>query len=217
MAIQDMPFDQDLSRVLARPVRVANDAHCFALSEAVGGAGAGHKVVFGAILGTGVGGGLVVDGKLLVGANAISGEWGHNPLPWPREGENPGPKCDCGRHGCVETFFSGPGLARDHQAVTGKALGSADIAAGAARGEADCVATMERAYDRIARAMGALISIVDPDVIVVGGGVSGIDALYSEVPGRWGAYVLSDHVDTRLVKHRFGDSSGVRGAAWLWD
>ena len=219
-ALQGRPVDIDLAKVLGRPVRLANDAHCFALSEAVDGAAAGTpgEVVFGAILGTGVGGGLVVDGKLIGGQNAIGGEWGHNALPWPSESEwkGGGALCGCGRRGCIEAYLSGGAMARDHLEVTGEELASAAIAARAAEGEPKAAATLGRYVDRLARALASVINLIDPDVIVLGGGVSGVEALYTAVPARWGEWVLSDVVTTRLVKNRHGDSSGVRGAAWLW-
>jgi fructokinase len=188
------PLDRDLAEALGRPVRLANDANCFALSEATDGAAAGARVVFGAILGTGVGGGIVVNGKVIVGANAIAGEWGHNPMPGE---ESVRPRCYCGRHGCIETFLSGPALAADG--------GAGDEAA---------LARYER---RLARALAQVINILDPDVVVLGGGVSNLDRLYDRVPRLWGEWVFSDHVATRLIKNRHGDSSGVRGAAWLWN
>jgi fructokinase len=210
------PLRHDLEEALGRPVRMANDANCFALSEATDGAGAGCAIVFGVILGTGVGGGIVVDGRVLTGANAIAGEWGHNPLPWPGDDERPGPACYCGKHGCVETFLSGPGMKRDHHAATGRMLEPPTIAARAEKDDADCGATLRRYEDRLARALAAVINIVDPDVIVLGGGMSNIRQLYRAVPRLWGDYVFSDRVDTRLVPARHGDASGVRGAAWLW-
>ena len=210
------PFDRDLIHALGRPVRFANDANCFALSEAVDGAGAGAAVVFGTILGTGVGGGIVVEGRLVTGINAIAGEWGHSPLPWPSEGERPGPRCYCGKRGCIESFLSGPGLALDHRSASGQALQPAAIAAAAAAGDSDAEATLARYEDRLTRALATVINLLDPDVIVLGGGLSGIARLYENVPRRWSTYVFSDQVATRLVPPRHGDSSGVRGAAWLW-
>ncbi len=210
------PLKQDLERRLAREVRVANDANCFALSEAVDGAGQGCGVVFGVILGTGVGGGLVVQQRVLEGVNRIAGEWGHNPLPLPTHSDQPLPTCYCGRRGCIETYLSGPGLSADHRRSTGEARSPVDIAAAAARGEPTCVATMARFERRLARALAGVINIVDPDVIVLGGGLSNIDTLYERVPALWVDQVFSDRVDTRLVRNRHGDSSGVRGAAWLW-
>ena len=187
------PLKQDLERALGRDVRLANDANCFALSEATDGAGAGAEVVFGVILGTGVGGGVVVRGRLLEGANAIAGEWGHNPLPLPRAEDMPLRECYCGRAGCIETYLSGPALERDG-------------------GEA----ALERYCERLARALAGVINILDPEVIVLGGGVSNIARLYDEVPKLWTRYVFSDHIATRLLPPKHGDSSGVRGAAWLW-
>ena len=210
------PFDRDLAQALGRPVRVANDANCFALSEASDGAGAGARVVFGVIVGTGTGGGVVVDGKLLTGPHAIAGEWGHNPLPWPRDDERPGPPCYCGRSGCIETFLAGPSLARDHKLHTGETRDAGDIARRADAGDAAAVATMHRHEDRMARSLACVINILDPDVIVLGGGVSNIARLYREVPPRLGQYVFSDTVSTPILPARHGDSSGVRGAAWLW-
>lgn len=209
-------LDRDLEASLGRPVRLANDANCFALSEAVDGAAAGAAIVFGVILGTGTGGGVVVDGRVLRGANAIAGEWGHNPLPWPSDAERPGPPCYCGRRGCVETFLSGPGLARDHETVTGVRLEGPAVVEAAAGGEAGARLTLDRYVDRLARALASVINVIDPDVIVLGGGLSRIPDLYAQVPACWGRWVFSDRVATRLVPPRFGDASGVRGAAWLW-
>ncbi len=206
---------QDLETHLERPVRLANDANCFALSEATDGAAAGASVVFGVIVGTGTGGGIVVDGRVLNGPNAIAGEWGHNPLPWPRAEELPGPACYCGRHGCIETWLSGPGLRRDHLASSGERLDPAQIAA-RAPDKAASAATLSRYIDRMARALAQVINLLDPDVIVLGGGIGNIDALYREVPQRWGQWIFSDVVSTRLLRPLHGDSSGVRGAAWLW-
>jgi fructokinase len=210
------PLSQDLSVLLDRPLRFANDANCFALSEASDGAAAGAACVFGVIIGTGTGGGVVVNGQVLTGINAIGGEWGHNPLPAPRADESPGPACYCGRYGCIETFLSGPGLARDHQQATGLAIEPAEIARRADAGDAEATATLERYEDRMARALASIINVLDPDVIVLGGGMSNVGRLYDRVPARWSRYVFSDRVDTRLVPPRHGDSSGVRGAAWLW-
>ncbi len=206
----------DLATALGRPVRLANDANCFALSEAGDGAAAGAAVVFGVILGTGVGGGIVFHGHVLAGVNAIAGEWGHNPLPSPADHERPGPPCYCGRHGCIETFLSGPGLARDHRDAGGDDLAPSDIAARAAAGDALAETAMARYEDRLARALAGVINLLDPDAIVLGGGVSNLERLYDRVPALWGAYVFSDRVDTRLLRAKHGDSSGVRGAAWLW-
>src|SRR5262245_38606905 len=213
-------LDKDLSQALDRPVRLANDADCFALSEATDGGGAGAKGVFGVILGTGVGGGIVYDGTLIQGPNAIAGEWGHNPLPWPTiwpyMDERPGPACYCGRSGCVETYLSGPGLASDHRAATGKSLSGEQIVNAAEAGETEATATMDRYIDRLARGLAGFINIFDPDVIVLGGGLSRIQRLYQDVPKRWGKWIFSDAVETKLVPPVHGDSSGVRGAAWLW-
>ena len=210
------PLQGDLENLLGRPVRLANDANCFALSEAADGAAAGADVVFGVIIGTGVGGGIVVGGRVLEGPNAIAGEWGHNPLPLPAGADLPLPACYCGRAGCVETYLSGPGLAADHLRMAGAALSPAEIVAGAVAGDAVCSATLARYADRLARALAGVINLLDPDVIVLGGGLSNIDALYDEVPSRWLPHVFSDAVSTRLVRAAYGDSSGVRGAAWLW-
>lgn len=210
-------LEEDLAARLGRAVRLANDANCFALSEAVDGAAAGQTVVFGVIIGTGTGGGVVVHGRALTGANAIAGEWGHNPLPWPEPDEWPGPACYCGRTGCIETFLSGPGLTRDHERRTGQTLDARDIARAAARADPDAEATLIRYEGRLARALASVINVVDPDVVVLGGGLSNMDRLYANVPRLWGEYVFSDHVATRLVKAVHGDSSGVRGAAWLWE
>lgn len=210
------PLQRDLQALLQREVRLANDANCFALSEAVDGAGKGASVVFGVILGTGVGGGIVVRGEVLAGANHIAGEWGHNPLPLPDASELPLPACYCGRAGCVETWLSGPGMARDHVAVTGETLTAEAIAARADGGDAPAQATLVRYEARLAKALATVINIVDPQVIVLGGGLSNIDRLYANVPRLWVPHVFSDTIATRLVKHVHGDSSGVRGAAWLW-
>ncbi len=209
-------LDEDLSEALNRRVRVANDANCFALSEAVDGAARGARVVFGVILGTGVGAGIVVEGRVLTGRNAIAGEWGHNPLPWPRASELPGPRCYCGRYGCIETFVSGPGLARDYREGSEEALSAEAIARLAQAGEQRAEASMARFEHRLARGLAHVINILDPDVIVLGGGLSKIARLYESVPGLWGEYVFSDRVDTPLRPPVHGDASGVRGAAWLW-
>ena len=210
------PFVADLSARLDRPVRVANDANCFALSEATDGAAAGCAVVFGVILGTGVGGGIVVDGTCLTGRNAIAGEWGHNPLPRIDAEDLPQPPCYCGRTGCIETYVSGPAILADHRHHGGDAIDAADIAARAAAGDRPAQATMQRYARRLAKALASVVNLLDPDVIVLGGGVSNIDALYATVPALMAAHVFSDTVTTPLVKNRHGDSSGVRGAAWLW-
>jgi fructokinase len=210
------PLGRDLGTALDREVRLANDANCFALSEASDGAAAGYGNVFGVILGTGVGGGIVIDGRIVVGANAIGGEWGHNPLPWPRADELPGPRCYCGRNGCIETFLSGPRLAADHRRHGGNEFDGARIVAGAAAGDTACRATLERHADRLARALAHVINILDPDAIVLGGGLSAITSLYEAVPRLWSGFVFSDKVVTKLLPPMHGDSSGVRGAAWLW-
>jgi fructokinase len=207
---------QDLPALLRRPVRFANDANCFALSEATDGAAAGARAVFGVIVGTGTGGGIVVDGRVVVGANGIAGEWGHNPLPWPRAGEWPGTACYCGRTGCIETFLSGSGLSRDFGNM-GPAAAAEEIVSAAARGDLRATRSLERYEDRFARALASVINLLDPDVIVLGGGLSNIDRLYDSIPPRLGAFVFSDVVGTRLLRAKHGDSSGVRGAAWLWD
>lgn len=210
------PLDADLEAALGRPVRLENDANCFAASEAADGAAAGAAVAFGVILGTGVGGGIALDGRPLRGRNAIAGEWGHNPLPWPEDGERPGPACYCGLSGCIETFLSGPGLARDFRTATGESAAAADIAARAAAGEAAAEAALARYEHRLARALATVINLLDPDVIVLGGGLSNLSRLYETVPRLWGRWVFSDRVDTPLRHNLHGDSSGVRGAAWLW-
>jgi len=204
------PLRQDLENALQREVRLENDANCFALSEATDGAGKGAEVVFGVILGTGVGGGIVVRGRLLTGPNAIAGEWGHNPLPAPGPDDFPLPACYCGRAGCIETYLCGPGLARDHERAAGTRLSAEQIVA--VGGEA-----LTRYEERLARALASVVNVLDPDVIVLGGGMSNVARLYTEVPRLWSKHVFSDHVATRLVRNAHGDSSGVRGAAWLWD
>ena len=207
------PLRHDLRAILQREVRLANDANCFALSEATDGAAAGAEVVFGVIVGTGVGGGIVVRGKVISGANAIAGEWGHNRLP----GDEPAwPACYCGRRGCIETFLAGPGLQRDHAEINAQIISPVEIAARAAAGDAACDATLQRYESRFARALAQIVNILDPDVIVLGGGLSNLDRIYANVPRLWGAHIFSDQVVTRLVKNRHGDASGVRGAAWLW-
>ncbi len=211
------PLAEDLPRRLDRPIRFANDANCFALSEATDGAASGAAVVFGVIVGTGTGGGVVINGRLLVGANAIGGEWGHNPLPGAHGGESPGPRCYCGRSGCIETFLSGPALARDYMASGGPEVTTEEVSRRAASGEALADAALCRYEERMARALGSVINLIDPDVIVLGGGLSNIERLYDRVPLLWSRYIFSDSVTTRLVRARHGDSSGVRGAAWLWE
>ena len=207
----------DLERALQRPIRMANDANCFALAEAVDGAAADASIVFGVILGTGVGGGVVVNHHVLTGANAIAGEWGHNPLPLPRASDLPLPACYCGRAGCIETFLSGPALEADHARWHGERLPARDIAERAQAGDPACDETLARYEERLARALAGVINILDPGVIVLGGGLSNIRRLYRNVPSMWAAHVFSDEVRTRLVPPRHGDSAGVRGAAWLWN
>jgi fructokinase len=210
------PLQDDINTALGRPARLANDANCFALSEATDGAGAAMDTVFGVILGTGVGGGLAVRRRILVGANSIAGEWGHNPLPWPVPEEIPGPPCYCGRSGCLESFLSGPALAADHYRHSRRWLNATEIAAAAESGDAQCRMTLERYAHRLARGLASVINLFDPDAIVLGGGLSGISALYDKIPQLWTGYIFSDRVVTRLLPPVHGDSSGVRGAAWLW-
>jgi fructokinase len=206
----------DLTARLDRPIRLANDANCLALSEAADGAATGRPVVFGVIIGTGTGGGVVVHERVVIGANAIAGEWGHNPLPWPEDDEWPGPRCYCGRTGCIETFLSGPGMSADHRRRTGEEFDATALAVRACAGDAQALVTLERYERRLARALASVINLLDPDVIVVGGGLSNIERLYTSVPALWAGYVFSDHIATPIVKAKYGDSSGVRGAAWLW-
>jgi fructokinase len=215
------PLLADLERRLARPVRIANDANCFAVSEAADGAGAGANLVFGVIVGTGVGAGIVVHNQLVTGAQGIAGEWGHNPLPVPADDERPGPACYCGRQGCIETFLSGPGLQADYERATGATRTAVGIVADAAAGDAVATAALERYEHRMARALAGIINVLDPDVIVLGGGMSNIERLYENVPRLWTPFVFasgaeSEKIRTRLVKAAHGDASGVRGAAWLW-
>jgi len=217
VCLNGRPLRDDLQTALRRPVRIANDADCFALSEASDGAAAGAASVFGVIVGTGTGGGIVLGGELLGGPNAIAGEWGHNPLPWPRDDEHPGAMCYCGRQGCIETWLSGPALEREYRHDTGIERTAVAIAQRDRDGEPAAVAVLDRYSDRMARALATVINILDPECIVLGGGVGNIERLYHDVPRRWGRYVFSDRVDTRLLQPRFGDSSGVRGAARLWD
>lgn len=209
------PLHADLERVLGRSVRLMNDANCFAISEATDGAARGAGSVFGVIIGTGVGGGIVMDGRLVAGANLIAGEWGHNPLPWPNPDELPGPKCYCGRHGCIETFVSGPGFERDFAAATGRTLSATDIVA-AAHDDNDARDALARYVDRLARGLASVINVVDPDVIVLGGGMSNVPSLAERVSDALPRLVFSGTVRTRVVRNLHGDSSGVRGAAWLW-
>jgi fructokinase len=213
------PLDRDLAARLNRPIRLANDANCFALSEASDGAAAGADVVFGVIVGTGCGGGVVVHGRVLTGPNAVAGEWGHCPLPWPAADELPGPPCYCGKRGCLETFLSGPGLSRDYAAassVDAADIKGATVVARAADGDPHAIAALDRYAHRLARGLATVINLLDPDVIVIGGGISNVAMLYEVVPTLLGEFVFSDRVSTRLVAPMHGDSSGVRGAAWLW-
>lgn len=210
------PFKSDLSHLLAREVRVANDANCFTVSESVDGAAAGAAVVFGVIIGTGVGGGIALHGQALTGPHAIAGEWGHNPLPWPATDEWPGLPCYCNKLGCIETWLSGPGFAADVKRKTGGTLTSSQILEAAAAGDVDCEAAWQRYCARMARALASVINLLDPDVIVFGGGMSNCDRLYTDVPPQLASYVFSDGCQTPLRKAAHGDSSGVRGAAWLW-
>jgi fructokinase len=216
VCLNGSPMDKDIEEALGRAVRVENDANCFALSEASDGAAAGRDCVFGVILGTGTGGGVVVNGRILRGRNAVGGEWGHNPLPWPEDSERPGHPCYCGRHGCVETFLSGPGFARDYAHATGGSIEPREIVRRAEEGEGSAIACLDRYVNRLARGLASIINVLDPDAIVLGGGLSRISRLYRDVPAQWEQYVFSDHVTTELLPPKFGDSSGVRGAAWLW-
>jgi fructokinase len=208
---------RDLEARLHRAVRLMNDANCFVLSEAADGAAAGASVVFGVILGTGVGGGIVVDGRCHVGVNLIGGEWGHNPLPWPRTDELPGPACYCGKRGCIETFLSGPGFERDHASRTGEELASREIVRRAAAGDAAAAESLARYHDRLGKSLATIVNVLDPDVIVLGGGMSNIAGLPEAAQAVLPSYVFSDTVATRVVRATHGDSSGVRGAAWLWE
>ncbi len=204
-------LDRDLTAALSRPIRVENDANCFALSEAVDGAGAGHRCVFGVIIGTGCGGGIVVDGRVLQGRNRIAGEWGHTPLPWPEPDEYPQPPCWCGQRGCLELYLSGPGLARSCDAAT-----AAELPARAAAGDQRAAHALGRHTDRLARGLAVIMNVLDPDVIVLGGGLSNMEHLYDQVPARMARYVFSDVAATPVLRNQHGDSGGVRGAAWLW-
>ena len=211
------PVLQDLEALLQRPIKITNDANCFALSEATDGAAKNAEIVFGVIIGTGVGAGVVVNGQIINGANAIAGEWGHNPMPWPEANELPGPDCYCGKKGCIETFLSGPGLSKDHEMNTGHVFNSRQIVEQAELGSVDCEQTLQRYEQRMAKALAHVINILDPHVIVLGGGMGNIQRLYNNVPKLWADYVFSDAVATKLLPPKFGDSSGVRGAAWLWN
>jgi fructokinase len=214
--LNGMALTTDLGTRLGRPVRISNDANCFTLSESVDGAAAGASVVFGVIVGTGTGGGIAVERHVLAGRNSIAGEWGHNPLPWPQDAERPGPACYCGKHGCIETYLSGPGLSADFFAATGRRQDPPDIVLAAESGDPQAEATLCRYDDRMARSIATAINLLDPDVVVLGGGLSNLARLYENVPRIWSRYVFSDRVDTILRPPVHGDSSGVRGAAWLW-
>ena len=214
-SLNGKPILQDLQKLLQRPVKISNDANCFALSEATDGAAAGATVVFGVIIGTGTGAGIVVNGHVLTGPNGIAGEWGHNSLPWPELQEMPGPACYCGKRGCIETYLSGPGMMKLHHDETGILLKPEEIVERAEAGDVVCERSLQIYENRLARSLAHVINILDPDVIVLGGGMSNMSRLYTHVPELWQRWVFSDRVDTKLVKHRFGDSSGVRGAAWL--
>jgi len=211
------PLHTDLEQVLSRPVRIENDANCFVVSEATDGAARDAEVVFGVIIGTGTGGGIYVRDKEITGINAIAGEWGHNPLPWPTPEEYPGRECYCGKLGCIETWLSGPGFSNDHQMHGGKGNSARDIVILAEQGDEIAIASLQRYENRMARALATIINIIDPDVIVLGGGMSNLTRLYNNVPKIWSEYVFSDQVTTKLVPPLHGDSSGVRGAAWLWN
>jgi fructokinase len=210
------PLDRDLSAALGREARIANDANCFAVSEATDGAAAGRHVVFGVILGTGCGGGVAIGGRVHAGPNGVAGEWGHNPLPWPRPEEYPGPACYCGKRGCMEMWVSGTGIALDYKTVTGRAWTTPEIVADFEAGEQEATASIERFEDRLARGLAQVINILDPDVIVIGGGVSRVEHIYRELPKKLPAYVFGGEVSTPVLQAKYGDSSGVRGAAWLW-
>ena len=212
------PFDRDLAAHLGRPLRLANDANCFALSEATDGSAAGARTVFGVILGTGCGGGIVRDGRLIDGPRGIGGEWGHTPLPWAETNEHPGPLCWCGRKGCVETWVSGPALAADHERANGGVqISTEEIAHRAAAGDASALASLDRHASRLARALAAIVNILDPDVIVFGGGLSHMNHLYGSLPPLMAPYIFADYKDVAVRPPRWGDASGARGAAWLWD
>ncbi len=214
IALNGQRFDVDLAAKLGRAVRVANDANCFVLSEASDGAGAGHDVVFGVIIGTGCGGGIVAHGRILPGRNSVAGEWGHMPLPWPQPSETPGPQCWCGKHNCMELWIAGPSLARDCDGPGAKDASA--LPSRAAAGDAQAIAALDRHADRMSRGLAVIINVLDPDIIVLGGGLSNMDHLYVELPKRMKSYVFSDFVNTPVVRNHHGDSSGVRGAAWLW-
>jgi fructokinase len=211
------PLPLDLSRAMGREVRLANDANCLAVSEATDGAARGRKVVFGVILGTGCGGGVALDGAVHSGPNGVGGEWGHNPLPWPNAAETLGPDCYCGQKGCIETWVSGTGIAREFEVVTGRRMTTAQIAAAAEQGDAEAGAALDRLEDRLARALAGVVNILDPDVFVLGGGVSRIERIYRNLPPLIRGWTFGGDFDTPIVPAQFGDSSGVRGAAWLWN
>ncbi|MEM7402209.1 MAG: ROK family protein [Pseudomonadota bacterium] len=215
--LNDQPFKQDLENSLGREVRMANDANCFALSEAIDGVAKDACSVFGVIVGTGTGGGLVINKHVLHGANAIAGEWGHNPLPWPEEGELASTKCWCGQNGCIETFLSGPGLEKNYQKATQLMLKAEEIFALAEQGDIRAEEAISHYENRMARALAHVINIVDPNIIVLGGGISNVQRLYQNVPKLWDKWIFSEYVHTKLVQAKFGDASGVRGAAWLWN
>jgi len=210
------PFDKDLSKALAREVRCANDANCLAVSEATDGAGAGRHIVFAVILGTGCGGGVAVDARVHRGMNGVAGEWGHNALPWMRADEFPGPPCYCGKNGCIETWVSGTGLEKDYERATKLSLHGPEILERSASGEPEALAALNRLEDRLARALAGVINLLDPDVIVMGGGASQIPRLYKNVSPRLSEYVFGKEADTPMLPAKHGDASGVRGAAWLW-
>ena len=210
------PLHRDLEEILDREIRIANDANCFTLSEAIDGAAANDNTVFGVIIGTGTGGGIVIDKKLLNGPNGITGEWGHNPLPWKTPAETPGPECYCGKSGCIETFLSGPGMTADFKRKTKNTLAPPEILELARDGNTSAIEILDRYYERMAKSLAHIINILDPDTIVLGGGMSNIEGIYEEIPKRWGNYVFSDSCETKLLKAKYGDASGVRGAAKLW-
>lgn len=224
VCMNGQPVKEDLEKILGREIRLANDANCFALSEAVDGAGKGKQVVFGVIIGTGTGAGIIINGRVLNGVNAIAGEWGHNPLPWPLAQsyespgyETPGPECYCGKRGCIETYLSGPGLSGAFYALTGERQAAIDIVELAEQGNEPAEICLQQYENRMARGLAHVINILDPDVIVLGGGMSNVSRLYTNVPKQWSNYVFSDKVSTALLAPVYGDSSGVRGAAWLWE
>ena len=210
------PLDKDLAEIFRRPVRLMNDANCFALSESTGGAGKDGKVIFGAILGSGCGAGIVIDGNILIGKNSICGEWGHNPLPWPDKSELLGLKCDCGKYGCIETYISGTGLSRQYETMSDRFEHAETIVTLSNNGEIEAKLSLKLFENRLARAFASIINVLDPDVIVIGGGMSNVPRLYKNIPKIWSNWIYSNHVSTALRSPVFGDSSGVRGAAWLW-